>query len=433
MKLYLFTIFLIGLSILFNIFNYDYFLVFLSVTWYLASVLILYTAFKYSYKYKFIQFNIKKIIQAIKSKSKNNVSPFSSLCISLAAKVGVGSLSGVALAIYFGGIGSMFWLCVVSMIVSINTYQECLLGVKYRKKNGDSFIGGPGYYITKCLGNKKLGMLYSVLIIIAYSGLFLSIQSNTIANALKSFDIDNIYVGIFLVISVMFIIFKGVKGISLVNSILVPVMLIFYLLLGSYVFGSNISMIPDIIKAMFREAFNIKSIIPVFLIGMQRAIFITESSIGTSAMSASLCDNDASKQGLLEVMGIHITTFVVCFTTFLLIVTSDYQTVNFENINGIEIVIHAFNYHFGNIGGIFLILITIMFAFSTIISSYFFGENNIKIFTDKKLIIKIFKFLFLLVIVISCYIKPNLIWNLTDYFVALLVIINVVSILRISK
>jgi len=433
MKLYLFSLVLIMIGLILNIFNYDYFMVNLSFVWYIASILIIYASFKYCFKYKFIQLNIRKIIEAIKSKSNNNISPISSLCISLAAKIGVGSLSGVALAIYFGGIGTIFWISIISLIVSINTYQECILGIKYRKKNGNSYVGGPGYYIDKCLGNRRLGFIYSILIIICYSGLFLSIQSNTIVNALGYFDVNSIYIVIILVISVMFIIFRGVKGIVLVNNKLVPVMLIFYLLLGLYVLFDNIKIIPDIFINVLCDAFSLRSIIPCFLVGIQRGIFITESSIGTSAMSASVCDNDASKQGLLEVLGIHITTFIVCLTTFLLIVTSDYQMINFGDINGIEIVMYAFHYHFGSVGRIFLTLVTIMFAFSTIISSYFFGENNIKIYNSRRWVINLFKILFLMVIIISCYIKPTLIWNMTDYLVAILVIINVISMVRITN
>ena len=93
----------------------------LSIIWYIASVLIIYSGIKYSIKYKFIQLNIEEIKKAIKSKSNNNVSPISSLCISLAAKIGVGSLSGIALAIYYGGIGTIFWICLISLIISINT------------------------------------------------------------------------------------------------------------------------------------------------------------------------------------------------------------------------------------------------------------------------------------------------------------------------
>jgi len=107
--------------------------------------------------------------------------------------------------------------------------------------------------------------------------------------------------------------------------------------------------------------------------------------------------------------------------------------INFGDINGIEIVMYAFHYHFGSVGRIFLTLVTIMFAISTIISSYFFEEKNIKIYNSRRWVINLFKILFLMVIIISCYIKPTLIWNMTDYLVAILVIINVISMVRITN
>ena len=423
---------LIVVSIILNIFNYSSFLFMLSITWYAASILIIYSGIKYSFKYKFIQFKIKEFISAIKSKSKNDVSPLASLSMSLAAKIGVGSLSGVALALYFGGVGSIFWMCIISLLVSINTYVECKLGIKYRDRIGFVFVGGPSFYIRKCLNNRYLSILYGILVIVTYSGLFLSIQSNTIVSVLSEFNISINLIVIALSLVTFIIIIKGAHNIFLVDSILVPVMLIFYLIVGGYaIFNSN--NLFCIFKIMISEAFNIKSIISVFLVGMQRAIFISESGIGTSAISASACDNEPSKQGLLEILGIHITTFLVCFITFLIIVTSDYNIIDFGNINGIEIVMYAFNYHFGNFGKIMLAIITILFAFSTIISGYFFGENNVRIFTNNKKIINIFKILVILVIVISGYVSPNILWNLTDYFIAILAIINVSSLLRINK
>ena len=432
MKMFILIMGLIVVSIILNIFNYSSFLFMLSITWYAASILIIYSGIKYSFKYKFIQFKIKEFISAIKSKSKNDVSPLASLSMSLAAKIGVGSLSGVALALYFGGIGSIFWMCIISMLVSINTYVECKLGIKYRDRIGFVFVGGPSFYIRKCLNNRYLSILYGILVIVTYSGLFLSIQSNTIVSVLSEFNISINLIVIALSLVTFIIIIKGAHNIFLVDSILVPVMLIFYLIVGGYaIFNSN--NLFGIFKIMISEAFNIKSIIPVFLVGMQRAIFISESGIGTSAISASACDNEPSKQGLLEILGIHITTFLVCFITFLIIVTSDYNIIDFGNINGIEIVMYAFNYHFGNFGKIMLAIITILFAFSTIISGYFFGENNVRIFTNNKKIINMFKILVILVIVISGYVSPNILWNLTDYFIAILAIINVSSILRINK
>ena len=432
MKMFILMIGLMIVSFILNVFNYNSFSSLLSITWYIASVLIIYSGIKYSLKYKFKQFNIFEFIRAIKSKSKNDVSPLASLSMSLAAKIGVGSLSGVALALYFGGVGSIFWMCVISMIVSINTYVECKLGIKYRDKIGNALIGGPCFYIRKCLNNKYLSMLYGILVIVTYSGLFLSIQSNTIVSVLTDFNINVTLIVVILSLVTFIIIKKGFHNIFLVDSILVPVMLMFYLILGGYaVFNSN--NILNVFKLMISEAFSVKSIISVFLIGMQRAIFVSESGIGTSAISASACDNDYSKQGMLEILGIHITTFLVCFVTFLVIVTSNYNMMDFGNINGIEIVMYAFNYHFGEFGRIMLSIITIMFAFSTIISGYFFGENNVRIFTNNKRIINIFKILVILVIFISGYVSPHILWNLTDYFIAILAIINISSILRIRE
>ena len=433
MKLYPSIIILIILSIIFNLFNYTYFTKLLSITWYIASILIMYSSIKYSYKYKFIQLKISKLIEAIKSKSKNNISPLSSLCVSLAAKIGVGSLSGIALCLYYGGLGAIFWLCIISLIIPINTYLECILGIKYREKEGNKYYGGPSYYILKCLNNKKLAILYSILTIITYSGLFLSIQSNTIANAVSYFNINSIFIVAILSISTLIIVLLGLKGISKVNSILVPVMLLLYIILGIYIIFSNYSVLSSIFIKVIKEAFNFKNIIPAFLIGMQRSIFITESSLGTSAISASSCDNEPEKQAMLEVLGIHIITFIVCLTTFLIIATTDYQTLSFTNLNGIELVLHAFNYHFGSSGPVLLVVITILFAFSTIISSYFFAETSLNILTKNKYINNMYKILFILIIIISCYIKPSILWNLCDYFIALLAIINISSIIKIYK
>jgi Na+/alanine symporter len=194
MKIFVLMCGLIFVSLLLNIVNYNIFLLLLSLTWYLASILIIYSSLKYSFKYKFKQFRIKEFIKGVKSKSKNDISPIASLNMSLAAKIGVGSLSGVALALYFGGVGSIFWMCIISLIVSINVYVECILGIKYRKKIGNRFVGGPSFYIDKCLNNKYLSLLYSILVIVTYSGLFLSIQSNTIVNVISSFNINSILI-----------------------------------------------------------------------------------------------------------------------------------------------------------------------------------------------------------------------------------------------
>ncbi len=405
----------------------------LSIMWYIASILIIYLSIMGTIKYRFKQLNIKSIINSLKSKSKNSISPMASLMVSLAAKVGVGSLSGVALAIYFGGIGTIFWIIVIGLLTAINGYIECMLGIKYRIKVNNNYIGGPSYYIKNRLGKKYLSIIYSILLIISYGIFFLSVQVNTIVKTTKWFGINSYLVILILIIITVLIVRKGIELIAKINNKLVPIMLIFYSIMGLYVLITSYKLIPNIILEVIKEALNIRKIIPVFLIGIQRAIFMTESSIGTSAISASSCDNDGSNQGMLEVLGIYIIIFVVCLTTFLIIVTSNYNDISFNNINGIELVLYAFNYHFGKMGSIFLGVIVILFALSTIISSYYFGETNIYNLTNKKIIDVIYGIIFILVIIISPFIIPKILWNLTDYLVALLVIINVYSVLKIIK
>ena len=403
----------------------------LSITWLITSIFIIYLAIISNKKYNYICFNIKKIFLSLKSKSKNNITPLSSLSVSLAAKIGVGSLSGIALAIYFGGIGTMFWIVIISLFISINTYIECLLGIKYREKIADSYIGGPSYYIKKCLGNKILSKLYGIIVIISYSILFLSVQSNTISKVISNYHININYLAIILFIICLVIIINGISIITKINNKLVPIMLILYLLLGIYITINNYYHLPGIFLKVIAEAFKPKSIISVFLIGMERAIFVTESSLGTSAIAASTCDNEAHSQGMLEVLGIYITIFIVCVTTFLIIVTSNYQNIWLGNINGIEIILYAFKYHFGAIGEVFLSIITILFALSTIISSYYFGESNLYIFKNYKVLKLLYKLLFMIVIISSLYINSTILWNLTDFFVAILALINTYAIIKI--
>ncbi len=417
-KIFNLVIFLLLLSIILNIVNINYFKMLLSIIWYMISVLLIYSGIKYSIRYKFVQLNIKKIIKAMVSKSKNNISPLSSLSLSLAAKIGVGSLSGVALAIYYGGIGTIFWIWIISLVVVINTYLEVKLGVIYR--------GGPSKYISRCLHNNKLSNLYSILIIISYSILFLSIQSNTIIRTVTYFHINRELILVLLCIVIFLSISKGIKNISKINGLLVPIMLIFYLLLGVYIVINNFNSMGILFKNIIISAFNYRSIISVFLIGMQRAIFITESGIGTSAISASITENTSDNQAMLEVMGIYIVSFLVCSVTFLIISLSDYSTNFFSNINGIELVLYAFKYHFGYFGSIFLSIITILFAFSTITSSYFFGVTNLK--NNNYL-----KYVVILIIILSAYIRPNILWNYTDLLVAMLTLINIYAILKINK
>lgn len=415
--------------------NILYFEYLKSIIWSIVTILLINVAIYFSFKLNFIQFRFGKIFRSIFKKNKGGISTFESLSINLAAKIGVGSLSGIALSIYIGGKGSIFWMWVITIIIGIISYVEGYLGIIYQEKDNCEYIGGPSYYIKKITNCSFLPILYSVLMIISYIFGFITIQSNTIVKSVNYiFDISDYIVLIILVILSGLIIFKGIKKIVFFSSKIVPVMGIIYILLGIYIIVVNINSIPVIISDIIVSAFSFKSFFGGFLvtiiIGIQRGIFATEVGVGTSAIASSLTNDSPENQGFVQLFGAYFTSFIICTITAFIIMSAKVDTSNYVNINGIEYVIDAFVYHLGNFGMILFLLITILFAFSTIVSGYCFGEISLKFIRVNlsKKSINIFKSFTIVLVFIGGLISPNIIWNLIDVLIAIMTIINVYSI-----
>lgn len=426
----------IVVEVIFAIVNITYFNYLKSIIWSIVTILLIFVSMYFSFKYGFIQFNLKKIFKSVFKKSEGNISSFESLSINLAAKIGVGSLSGIALSIYIGGIGTIFWLWLITLITGIISYIEGYLGILYQDKNNNGeLIGGPSFYIKKFTNSNFLSIMYSFLIIISYIFGFITIQSNTIVKSVNYiFNVDKYLILFVLVLLSGFIIFKGIKGIAIFSSKIVPIMGIIYIVLGIYIIGVNIDVIPSIIVNIVKSAFNFNSFFGGFLasiiIGIQRGIFATEVGVGTSAISSSLTSDSASNQGYVQLFGNYFTSFVICAITAFIILSADIDISGYSNINGIEYVIDAFIYHLGNFGTIMFLIITVLFAFSTIVSGYCFGELALN-FIIKRISVKsinLFKIITIVLIFIGGLISPNVLWNLIDVLIAVLTIINVYSI-----
>ena len=416
----------------FNILNFDYLK---SILWSIVTIFLIFISLFYTFKLKFIQFNLKKIIKSLFKKSDGEVSVLQSLSINLASKIGVGSLSGIALSIYYGGVGTIFWIWIITLISGIVSYLEGYFGVLYQENKDGELIGGPSFYIKKITNSNFLALIYSFLIIISYIFGFITIQSNTIVKSVNYvFNTNKYIILIFLIILSSLIIFKKIKQIAKFSSKIVPIMGIIYISLGIYIIFVNINIIPNILINIVRSAFNFKSFIGGFIntiiIGIQRGIFATEVGLGTSAISSSLTCDKPSNQGYVQLFGNYFTSFIICTITALIIISADVNTSNYTNINGIEYVIDAFVYHLGNIGTIMFLIITVLFASSTVVSGYCFGEVSLKYI--KKNInnksILFFKILTIILIFLGGIISPNILWNLIDILIAILTIINLYAI-----
>lgn len=414
-----------------------------NLLWSMATILLLGSGIYFSYKLDFLHLNCKRIFKSFmdSSKEKNGISPFQSLAVALGGCIGVGSLAGIALAIYKGGVGTIFWIWLSCLLVVPNSLVENTLAIIYQKKVKNEYVGGPSYYIKNGLGYKKLSLIYALLVTFTYIFGYLTIQSNTIAKSFTNvFQIPSIVIGLLVGILSFLIIRKGIKGIAKFSSVLVPSMGFVYLLVAILIIFKNLNMLPSLLISIFKEAFNFSSLgwglFSVMLIGIQRGIFSSEAGTGTAAIASGSSNIDSPiKQGLIQTLGIYFITFVICTSTAFIILMSDYNPLNYTDVNGIEITQNALRYHFGDIGNIILYFCIIAFSFSTIVSGYFYGENNMKfIFKGmNQRHVLILQIVTCLLLIISSVVSPTFLWNFVDILTALLVIINVFSIFSLRK
>lgn len=406
--------------------------------WIITTLLIFLSSIYFTIKLKLIQLDFKKMFKYI----HNNNSSFKSLMLSLAGRIGIGSISGIALAIYLGGPGTIFWIWLISLLSATLTYAETYLAIKYKEiDTQNNTIGGPAYYIKKGLNNKRLGAIYSFLIILSYIFGFMSIQSNTITRSITNIipNISPTTIGLILSIISLIIIFGGINKITNATSKIVPIMTLFYFAITIYIIIINYKIIPIIITNIIKRAWNYKSFTTGFLttmlLGIQKGIFSSESGLGTGAIAASSNNSkNPIKEGYIQMLGIYITSFIICTSTAIIVLTSNYQFLNFTNPNGIEIATYAFNYHLPNNGTIILVISIILFAFSTILSGYYYGETSLKYFNKlNKLTIILLKLLTITIIFIGSISSPNIIWEIINLLTAILSIINIYAIFSLKK
>ena len=416
------------------------FTIFYKILWAIATAMILLSSIYFTRLLKYGQLNLKKLFGSLRNSSNHHVglTPKDTLMLTLAGRIGVGSIAGIALAIYIGGAGSIFWVWITTFLIAILSYVETYLGILYREKDDSgNYIGGPSYYIKNGLHNKKVACCYAVLIIICFIGGFLGIQSNTITRCfIEVLPLSKYLIAFLLVIITFLCIFSGVNSISRITSKLVPFMTLLYLFLFVYVLCVNYTQIFNVLCNILNDAFRFDSFLGGFLstciIGLQRGIFSNEA--GRIASSTTNVQN-ASKQGYLQMVGVYITSLFICTATAFFILTTDYFTVSFTDINGIELMQYAFSFHFGNVGNIFLVAFILLFAFSTILTGYYYGESSLRFLMSKRCSWAIFllKCITVVILFLGCIVSASLLWKIIDLLVAILAIINIYALYSLRK
>ena len=412
---------------------------------YVLIVMLIVLGLYFTFKTKFVQFRFfKEMFRLLgdgsskNAKKEGKVSSFQAFCISTASRVGTGNIAGIAIAIIAGGPGAIFWMWLIALIGSASSFVESTLAQIYKVKDGNSFRGGPAYYIEQGLKKKWLGAAFAILITISFGLIFNAVQSNTVAAAFSNaFGIDKMVIGIILATLTALVIFGGVHRVAKVSEIIVPIFAGLYILVSLYIVVTNLNYVPGVFKLIFESAFGMREIAMgtmggMMLTGIKRGLFSNEAGMGSAPNAAATADvSHPVKQGLIQTLGVFTDTIVICSCTAFIILL--YPTYMNTGLTGIELTQAALSSHIGPIGNIFIAICIFLFAFSSIVGNYYYGQSNMEFVKLNKKGLNIFRILVVGIVLLGSLVKVQIVWNLADLFMGIMAVINLVAIVLLGK
>lgn len=379
-----------------------------------------------------------RLIVEKKDHHSDGVSPFQAFTISAASRVGTGNVAGVALAIGIGGPGAVFWMWLIALIGMATAFIESTLAQVYKVKDGSAFRGGPAYYMEKALGWRKLGIVFAILLTLAFGFIFNAVQANTISQSFHSvFNIPTWTVGIGLVLLTAIIIFGGVHRIVQVTQFIVPIMATFYIGIALFIVVINITEVPNMFKLIVTHAFGIEQIAgggigAALMQGVRRGLFSNEAGMGSVPNAAATASvSHPAKQGLVQSLGVFFDTIVVCSATAFIILLSGLYVDAGDD--GILLTQAAMEMQVGTWAPYFVAIAIMFFAFSSVIGNYYYGETNIEFINAHKSWMTLYRLAVLGMVMFGALAKVALVWDLADLFMGLMAIINLFVIAILGK
>ena len=389
-----------------------------------------------------------------KVQDTHGITPFQAFVTGLASRVGVGNVAGVAIAIAIGGPGAVFWMWFTAFLGMSSAFVESSLAqlFKVRDNKNQQFRGGPAYYITQGLIQKWLGIVFAIALITTYGFVFNAVQANAITGAtshawgwdqanlilpLGGLNLEISWVGLFLVLMTAVIIFGGIKRIAKVAESFVPFMAVLYLAVALYIAVINYDLLPSIFQLIFSKAFEFEAAAGGFfgamvsmamMMGIKRGLFSNEAGMGSAPNAAAASDvKHPVNQGLVQMLGVFVDTFVVCSCTAIIILVSGlYENAGFE---GVTLTQMALESQIGAWGDDFLALILFLFAYSSIIGNYAYAEGNVQFINNNSRVMLIFRLFVLVMVYFGSIASVPLIWNMADLFMGVMASINLIAIL----
>ena len=377
------------------------------------------------------------LLKGSNTSTKDGISSFQALCTSLSARVGTGNLAGVAVAISLGGAGAIFWMWMIALLGMATGFAESVLGQLYkvRDENGE-FRGGPAYYIKQGLNKTWLAVAFSLCLFFGYGFVFSAVQANTITDALNNaYSFPTEYVGLAIIALAALIVVGGLKSIARFAEFVVPFMGIGYVLVALAITFINISELPAMLLDIVKSAFGLQeagagALGAAIKNGIQRGLYSNEAGSGSvphAAASAVPNPNHPVSQGYIQMLGVFLDTLVLCTSTAFIILLAGGSSS--DQMEGIRLTQDAMSSHLGEGGTDFVAAAISLFAFTSVVANYAYGESNLHMFKlDNKIGRAVYTIGYLGMIYWGAQAALPQVWAMADMALGLMTVINIIAI-----
>lgn len=411
---------------------------------YVLMAALLFAGLYFTFATRFVQFvRPKEMLKLMMggdgpSKEKGHISPFQAFSISTASRVGTGNIAGVAIAITVGGPGAVFWMWLIAVISAASAFAESTLAQVYKVKTGAHFRGGPAYYMQTALGSRKLGLAFSIIITLTFAFVFNSVQSNTIAQSLSAtFQVDALLTGIVLAALTAVIIFGGLKRIAAFSAVIVPVFALGYIAITVIVMLLNLEKLPGVLGIILSDAFSLRNLAggalgATIMTGARRGLFSNEAGMGSAPNAAATANTSHPvKQGYVQTFSVFVDTLIICSCTAFIVLLADYQA--FPGLEGIALTQKALTQELGSFGDYFISASVLLFAFTSIIGNYYYGQANVEFLTRNRLVMAFFRTGVSVMVLLGAILQLKLVWNMADLFMTVMALLNIYAIFRLRR
>lgn len=377
----------------------------------------------------------------------DGLTAFQALCTSLAARVSSGSLAGVAIAITAGGPGAVFWMWVAGLTGMATSFAECSLAQLYkgRDENG-RFRGGPAWYMTRGLGMRWMGVLFSLFLLVAFGLVFNAVQANSLTLALNhAFGAPKLLIAVVLMVATLLVIVRGMKGVARFSQWVLPPVAGAWVLTAAIVVLLNLPRLPEIVTLIFKSAFGwheaasgtlAYTMSQAITSGFQRGMFSNEAGMGSTPNAAAAAVSwppHPAAQGIVQMMGVFIDTVIICSATAAILLLSGVLEKDVSLSDGIVLTQHALSTLAGDWAADYIAIIVMLFAFTSIVANYAYAENNL-LFLTRSTPLRLWSLRAgtLAMLLFGALASLQIVWQLADICMALLAITNIIAILLLS-